>query len=136
MGVDVNYLYGYGIDLENIEWDIDYLKEKYKDKANEKIDKRFDFSNTYYDFISELEESIENEEDVYELADLLNDMDNLYEIKYTNNALYLIYNHKHISQIYPNGRLCELDDLSKLYAKELGVKNLEDIKWIEFGYFD
>lgn len=28
MGVDASYLYGYGADVSEIEWDIDYLKRE------------------------------------------------------------------------------------------------------------
>lgn len=134
MGVDASYLYGYGANINEIEWDVEYLREKYKDKLNEKVDSRYDWKPTWDGFISSLSEIVEND-DIDFLVDCLEDIDNLITLNYTYDDIYLTFDHKQIAELYPDTKLKDLDDVAKLYAKELGIKNVEVIKWIEFGYF-
>jgi len=131
MGVDASYLYGYGADVNEIEWDLDYLREKYKDKLNEKVDVRYEWKPTWNELIENLAEAIENEDGI---VDVLEDIDALFDLNY-EDEIYLTFNHKHIPKMFPDAKLSELDEVAKLYAKEIGIKNVEDIKWIEWGYF-
>ncbi|MGE7840626.1 hypothetical protein ACQKNX_07535 [Lysinibacillus sp. NPDC093712] len=131
MGVDASYLYGYGAEVSEIEWDIDYLKEKYKDKPDTFIDKERTYRGNWGDFISSLEEAIKANEAV---SEVLEDLDGLLKIKYDDEN-YLTFDHTHIAKLYPDTKLKDLDDVAKQYAKELGIKNVEVIKWIEWGYF-
>lgn len=131
MGVDASYLYGYGADVSKIEWDIGYLKEKHKDHLHNYIDETRYSKTTWIEFIDQLEEAIENDEDVTEVLEAIS---NLLEINYDDEN-YLTFNHNHLAKVYPDAKLKDLDEVSKQYAKELGIKNVEEINWIEWGYF-
>ena len=133
MGVDASYLYGYGAVIEDLEWDIEYLNNKYKDKLNEKINPASNWSPTWQGFIESLEEAVNNE-DSY-LSEVLEDISSLVNVEYTYDEKYLTFNHKHISNMFPDTMLKDLDDVAKIYAKEIGIKNVDVLKWIEFGYF-
>lgn len=133
MGVDASYLYGYGAELSELEWDFEYLKEKYKDKMNESVDVRYSWKPTWSQFISELEKAVEDE-DTSLIAEYLEDIGNLLDVNY-DDEVYVTVNHNHLSETFPNARLCEIEDFAKLYYKQLGIKNLEVIKWIEWGFF-
>lgn len=139
MGVDASYLYGYGADVNEIEWDVEYLKEKYKDILDEKINPKYDWKPTWREFLQNLESAISSDEDdedyeEYELSEILSEIDFLFDINYDDER-YLTFDHKHIAKLYPEAKLKDLDAVAKLYAKELGIKNVEIIKWIEWGYF-
>lgn len=134
MGVDASYLYGYGADVSEIEWDIEYLKEKYKDKLDEKINPKYSWSNTWGEFIDSLEVIVANEDEDGTLSEVLEDISHLVNVNY-DDEVYLTFNHSHISKLYPETKLKDLDEVVKSYAKELGIKNVEEIKWIEWGYF-
>lgn len=126
MGVDASYLYGFVAENEAIEWDIDYLKEKYDIEEN-LTDYLAEY--TYGDMINWLEN---NEVD---------DWDDLKDIIGLNSAFvydthYLYFNHKNLTNKYPEGKLKDLEKLSIKYLKDIGVKNPEIFSWREFGYFD
>lgn len=131
MGVDASYLYGYGADISEIEWDIEYLKEKHKDELHNYIDESRYSKTTWIEFIDQLEEALKTDDCVYEVLEAIG---NLIEINYDDEN-YLTFNHNHIAKLYPETKLKDLDEVSKQYAKELGIKNVEVINWIEWGYF-
>lgn len=62
------------------------------------------------------------------------DIDHLIDVKYTTDDTYLVFNHKHIEKLFPETKLKDLDDVARQYAKEIGIKNVDDIRWIEFAY--
>lgn len=132
MGVDASYLYGYGSDVDKLEWDIEFLKEKYKDKMQEKINPEYKYSGNWEYFITNLEQSIENDESLGETLESLSNT--LIEIHWEDET-YLTFNHQHIAKLFPDTKLKDLDEVAKVYAKELGIKNVEVIEWIEWGYF-
>jgi len=132
VGVDASYLYG-GAEVSEIEWDLDYLREKYKDKLEEKVDVRYSHRPTWKEFISSMEEAIEDE-DYSLITEHLEDIDYLLDINYDDES-YLTFDHTHIAKLYPDTKVKDLDEVAKVYAKELGIKNVEEIEWIEWGYF-
>lgn len=133
MGVDASYLYGYSLEDSSVEWDLEYLKEKYKDKMDMKASV-YSWSDTYRDIIAGIESYIEEdgEIDFYDLGDQLGF--DYHSIDYGDS--YIVFNHKHIAKLFPDTKLSKLDDAARLYAKEIGIKNVDDVKWREFGYFD
>lgn len=134
MGVDASYLYGYGAEVCNIEWDLEYLEEKYKDKLDECSSDQYSWKPTWREFISNMKEAVEDEDSI--ISEYLEDMNHLFHIDYGYDGdSYLTFDHKHIANLYPDTKLKDLDTVAKLYAKELGIKNIEDIEWIEMGYF-
>lgn len=132
MGVDASYLYGYGAEIGDIEWNLEYLQEKYKDVLAEKTKDSYSF--TWGDFIRHLKCSIEEEDYDYR-TEYLYEIDHLLDVNQVDDSTFITFDHRHISKLYPETKLNELDDVAKLYAKELGIKNVENIKWVEFGYF-
>jgi len=126
MGVDASYVYGYMAEKEDVEWDIEYLKNKFNLEENLN---GYLKEYTYRDLI----EWIENDEvdDWDDLEEYLN-----VKVKFTYDETYLYFTHKEIAKKYPDGKLGDLDELAKRLAKESGVKNYEIFKWREFGYFD
>lgn len=133
MGVDASYLYGYSLEDSNIEWDLEYLKEKYKDKMDTKA-LNCSWSSTYGDIIASIESYIEEDDevDLYDIGEHLGF--DYHSIDYGGS--YIVFNHKHIAKLFPDTKLSELDEVAKLYAKEIGIKNVNDLKWMEFGYFN
>lgn len=133
MGVDASYLYGYGAEISEIEWDLEYLREKYKDRLNENTNPKYDWSPTWQEFIDNMQEAIDDE-DYSLVTEHLEDINYLLTINYDDEQ-YLTFNQKHIANLYPETKLKDLGDVAKLYAKELGIKNIDAIEWIEWGYF-
>lgn len=99
----------------------------------EKVDSKYDWKPTWKVFIDNLEEAIEDE-DYSLIGEHLEDINNLFDINYDDEK-YLTFNHTHIANLFPEAKIKDMDEVAKLYAKELGVKNVEVIKWIEWGYF-
>ena len=126
MGVDAEYLYGYMAEVEDVEWDFDLLRGK--SDLNRVVSKWSD--ETYGDLINGLEN--DNVEDWHVLAD---ELGFIYESTQYDGQ-YLYFTHSELAKKYPDGKLSDLDDLAKEYARECGVKNVEIFKWDEFGYFD
>lgn len=133
MGVDASYLYGYGAEVSSIEWDLEYLEEKYKGKLDDRINSQYSWSSTWKEFIGNMRESIDSEE-YDEVSEHLEDINHLINVNY-DDEYYLTFDHTHIAKLFPNAKLKYLEETAKLYAKELGIKNIEDITWIEWGYF-
>ncbi len=131
MGVDASYLYGYGADIDKLEWDVEFLREKHKDELHKYIDETRYSKTTWIEFIDQLEEALENDEYVSEVLEAVG---NLFKINY-DDEIYLTFDHTHIAKLYPDTKLKDLGEVAKVYAKELGIKNVEEIEWIEWGYF-
>ncbi|MEK4025284.1 hypothetical protein [Sporosarcina sp. FSL W7-1283] len=135
MGVDASYLYGYGADVSEIEWDLAYLEEKYKDKLDERVNEHYSWTPTWKEFVGRMKEAVDDE-DYSLITEHLESIDHLINLDYGYDGdHYLTFNHKHIAKLYPDTKLKDLDVVAKLYAKELGIKNIEDIEWMEMGYF-
>jgi hypothetical protein len=125
MGVDADYIYGYMAKKGDVEWDIDYLKNKFDLAAN--LD-GFLKEYTYADLIQWLEDDeIDDWEDVKSYLGLL--------IEYPYDEEYLYFTHFDLFEKFPSRRICEIDELVKEYARLSGVKNYEVFKWKEFGFF-
>lgn len=133
MGVDVSYLYGYGAEIGEIEWDLEYLREKYKDRLNENVNPNYSWTNTWGEFISTLEDAHKNADYSF-IGETLEDISNLVKVNHDDEC-YITFNHTHIAKLFPEAKIKDMDETAKLYAKELGIKNIEVIKWIEWGYF-
>lgn len=134
MGVDASYLYGYGAEVSSIEWDLEYLEEKYKDKLDEHVNTQYSWSSTWREFIENMKTAIEDEDEYGTVGEQLEDISHLCNINYDDES-YLTFDHTHIAKLFPEAKLKDLEETAKLYAKELGIKNIEDIEWIEWGYF-
>lgn len=135
MGVDASYVYGYGIEVDKVEIDIELLKEKYKHRLHERITDKYTWSRTWEDLISDLEESIENEWDLQEDIESYANSE-LFRFKYGENENYMMFDHEHLVKAYPDAQLKEWDNLVLEYARDLGIKNYKEIGWIEYGFFD
>ena len=118
MGVDANFVYGYMAEFDDIEWDIEYLKNSFK------LDQE----------IIEVLEGVGSKDlddiDLYDLEEVG------LERAYVYDSRYLYFTHNELAEKFPDRRLSELDELAKKYAKQCGVKNPEVFEWDEFGYFD
>ena len=120
MGVDASYVYGYMAKLDEIEWDIEYLKNNFK------LDQ---------DVIKAI--SKDDEEDVdYDDVDLDDLEETGLKYAFVYDDQYLYFAHQELAKKFPDRKLGELDELAKEYAKQCGVKNTEVFTWDEFGYFD
>lgn len=126
MGVDADYMYGYMAEVSDIVWDFDFLKSKYD--VNEVLTGYYS-DYTYGDIIEWMEN--DKVDDWYEVGEELG-----IRIEYAYGDCYLIFTHEDVAEEFPDGKLKDLDDLAKEYAKQLGVKNGEIFKWDEFGYFN
>ncbi len=126
MGVDANYIYGYMAEVDKVEWDIDYLKQKYDE--NKKVDGWLGEYYTYGDLINMLENDEVDDWDDLEPLGL--------KCKYAYNDMYLYFTHFELIEKFPDGKLGEHEELAKEYARQSGVKNTEVFAWNEFGYFD
>lgn len=133
MGVDTSYLYGYGAEIGIIEWDLEYLKEKYKGRLDDRVNEKYSWKPTWKEFIKNMESAVESG-DYYDIAECLEDIDHLINVHYDEEC-YITFDHTHLVKIFPESILEDLDVTAKRYAEELGIKNVGDIKWIEWGYF-
>lgn len=125
MGLDINYVYGYCLELENIEFDLDYLKEKFKDNLNFKF-KDLPISKV----ISLIEKN--NEDFDYDL--IIDKAKNLnLRTEYVFEEWYVFFNHFDICKDYPYVKVSELDKYALHYLDTRGVKNPEKFTWEEFG---
>ena len=124
MGVDASYVYGYMAELDEIEWDIEFLRSKYD--ASKKVNKYYE--HTYGDLIDWIERGEVEDLDEYEALG--------FKYEYPYDDQYLYFTHQDLAEEFPDRKLSEMDNLAKEYAKQRGVKNYEIFTWDEFGYFD
>lgn len=127
MGVDASYLYGYMAKSSDIEWDIDYLKQKFN--LEEKLT-GFLKEYTYADLIDWLEN--DDIDDWCDLEEIMN-----FKNGWAYDEHYVYFTHFELAEQFPDRQLKEMKDLAGEYAsKVIGVKNPEAFKWNEFGFFD
>ena len=125
MCVDADYVYGYMVKKDEVEWDIEYLKNKFDLNANLT---GFLSEYTYSDLIQWLEDD--------EIDDWDDVKDHLYmQIENVYDEQYLYFTHFDLFEKFPDRRICEMGELVKEYARLAGVKNYEVFKWKEFGFF-
>jgi hypothetical protein len=126
MGVDASYIYGYMAKKGKVEWDIEYLKNKFN--LNENLTGWLN-KYTYNDLIEWLEnDEVDDWDDISEIIGVKN--------SFVYDEEYLYFTHFEVIGKYPESKIGDFETLAKEYAKDAGVKNYEVFKWNEFGFFD
>lgn len=126
MGVDASYVYGYMAKKHDVEWDIEYLKEKFNLEENLTGWLK---EYTYGDLIQWFED--DEVDDWYDIAEIIG-----ISIEHVYDEEYLYFTHREIIGKYPDRKIGEFESLVSEYARECGVNNPEIFKWKEMGFFD